>query len=100
MNPRPVLRASTSSLYPYNTHLEVKGEFMSNVSYANRQCEAIFQVINGSAGNLLSFETSRSLNLFNLPQFSSNKSSMLAACRSESFYVQLMQEYNQWRRSM
>ena len=94
--PKPNLHASTSSLYSYNNQcaLEVSGEFVCRVSYANRSVEASFQVVKGSAGNLLSFITSRQLKLFDLPQFRCSQGSLLAACKSDDFYLKLMQDYS------
>ena len=68
---KPKLQTSSCKLYSYNIQraLEVLGEFSCRVSYDSRSLNANFKVIEGSAGNLLSFNTSRDLNLFRLPQF-------------------------------
>ena len=74
------------------------GEFSCRVSYDSRSLNANFKVIGnfkeGSAGNLLSFNTSRDLNLFGLPQFHCKREQESIAYRIDDFYENLMREYS------
>ena len=68
---RPVLKKSQVNLYSYNsqTPLNIKGEFTCDIEVLGKKCSATIKVVDGKACNLLSFETSRRLGLFQTKQF-------------------------------
>ena len=65
------LNPSKRTVYPYggDNAIPVLGEFVSKVSVDDEYCVARFMVVKGAHGNLLSFETSRELGVFNKKVF-------------------------------
>ena len=68
---KPKLNKPSTRLYAYNSNKEIPtiGEFQTNVMVGEKQYEAIFRIVQGKSGNLLSFSTAKQLDLFSEDQF-------------------------------
>ena len=91
---KPELTINKSKLYPYgiNTPLETLGSFTTEIKANNRSCIAVFKVSKGNPGNLLSYKTSRLLDLFNTGDF--RCCSVDEGDQNESRYRGLMSKFS------
>ena len=93
MVPVPQLVPSTTKLYPYSVDsaIDVLGQFQAQVQANRHGARATFRVVKGLHGNLLGFDVSKRLNLFDTAMFRSDKRSVN---NTRSFYDDLMLRYD------
>ena len=92
---KPELAITKTKLYAYNTQQEIPiiGEFKALVKCNGQECNAVFKVVNGKDGNLLSFSTARQLDLFNLNQFKPINE-RVKCCSINNRYQKIMDQYS------
>ncbi len=98
MTRRPILKPSRTKHFPYSVDkaIVIIGEFEAKVCANERSCEAFFKVIQGEHGNLLSFKTSKQLDLFSTELFQNEKTSdskISGLCDVKSDYQKLMADF-------
>ena len=91
---KPKLFETQTKLYSFNIEhaLDIIGEFKAYIQLDNRICTASFKVVKGKPGNLLSFETSKQLNVFSSAIFR-NGNEIDKCYNVDNFYDKLILDF-------